>query len=168
MKRVAFSLVFLLLFVLVLSVAAQSETYTVNVGSARVRAEPNTNATVIATLRLGTTITVLEAVTGDSVNNSTTWLRVEIRGKTGYIHASLVRKPAAGTSVNSVQPSSPASPLISTPVPNPPLSGAVGCPSRSATCSQLTCEQAYACLAAGVTKLDRDRDGKPCEAQCGG
>lgn len=168
MKRFVLLLVSSLLFVLVLSVAAQGEAYTVNVGSARLRAEPNTQAAVIATLRLGTSITVLEAVTGERVSNSTTWLRVEINGKTGYVHDSLVRKTAAGVSRNSVQPTSQSLPLISTPVPNPPLSGAVGCPSRSATCSQLTCEQAYACLAAGVTKLDRDRDGKPCEAQCGG
>ncbi|MDL1924360.1 hypothetical protein FBQ95_17285 [Chloroflexi bacterium CFX3] len=46
-----------------------------------------------------------------------------------------------------------------------PSSG-VTCPSLSYTCAQLTCAQAYACLAAGNTKLDRDRDGIPCESKC--
>lgn len=54
------------------------------------------------------------------------------------------------------------------PIPTvPPPQGAV-CPNTSYTCSQLTCEQAYACLAAGVSRLDRDHDGIPCESVCGG
>jgi hypothetical protein len=43
----------------------------------------------------------------------------------------------------------------------------VVCPSQSATCQQLTCAQAYACLKDGNTRLDRDRDGVPCESICG-
>ena len=46
------------------------------------------------------------------------------------------------------------------------VSGAV-CPNAAYTCSQLTCAQAYACLAAGDSRIDGDHDGKPCEAQCG-
>lgn len=42
------------------------------------------------------------------------------------------------------------------------------CPSQSATCQQLTCAQAYVCLKEGNTRLDRDRDGVPCESICGG
>ena len=35
------------------------------------------------------------------------------------------------------------------------------------TCGEmLTCEQAYVCLAEGNTRLDRDRDGIPCESLC--
>lgn len=51
---------------------------------------------------------------------------------------------------------------------DPPLvpAGGGACPGMSYTCSQLTCQQAYACLAAGNTSLDRDRDGVPCETQC--
>src|SRR5690606_6109223 len=49
----------------------------------------------------------------------------------------------------------------------PPVQGAT-CPSMSATCSQLTCDQAYACLRAGNRGLDRDSDGVPCESICPG
>lgn len=49
----------------------------------------------------------------------------------------------------------------------PPPSGGGSCPGFDYTCPRLTCAQAYACLAAGNTKLDADHDGKPCEAQCG-
>lgn len=42
------------------------------------------------------------------------------------------------------------------------------CPSLSATCSQLTCSQAYACMRAGNGGLDRDNDGVPCESVCPG
>jgi hypothetical protein len=43
-----------------------------------------------------------------------------------------------------------------------------GCPNTSATCTQLTCEQAYACLRVGKGGLDRDNDGVPCESICPG
>lgn len=51
-----------------------------------------------------------------------------------------------------------------------PISNAatISCPSLSATCGELTCEQAYACLRAGKTSLDRDKDGVPCESVCPG
>ncbi|NWF69783.1 MAG: SH3 domain-containing protein [Chloroflexi bacterium] len=47
-----------------------------------------------------------------------------------------------------------------------PGGGSVGtsCPSTTATCSQLvSCDQATACLIAGVGGLDSDNDGVPCE-----
>lgn len=50
--------------------------------------------------------------------------------------------------------------------PTPRPTTAVTCPSLQATCSQLTCEQAYACLAAGNTRLDGDGDGIPCASVC--
>jgi len=40
------------------------------------------------------------------------------------------------------------------------------CPGSNFTCEQLTCSQAYACLAAGNSSLDRDNDGVPCESVC--
>jgi hypothetical protein len=40
---------------------------------------------------------------------------------------------------------------------------ASSCPSVTYTCSQLfTCQEAYACLAAGNVSLDPDGDGVPC------
>jgi hypothetical protein len=45
-----------------------------------------------------------------------------------------------------------------------PTSGGGVCPSTGFTCPQLfTCQEAYACLAAGNLSLDPDGDGIPCE-----
>lgn len=47
--------------------------------------------------------------------------------------------------------------------------GAVACPSVAFTCTQLfTCQEAYACLAAGNIGLDPDGNGVPCENLCVG
>jgi len=51
--------------------------------------------------------------------------------------------------------------------PTPTPQGVV-CPDIEATCSQLTCEQALACLRAGNSNLDRNNDGFPCDSQCKG
>jgi uncharacterized protein YgiM (DUF1202 family) len=40
------------------------------------------------------------------------------------------------------------------------------CPGFQYTCSQLTCAQAYACLAEGNKQLDGNSDGIPCNAKC--
>ncbi|HLY28796.1 MAG TPA: excalibur calcium-binding domain-containing protein [Aggregatilineales bacterium] len=45
-------------------------------------------------------------------------------------------------------------------------SGQTSCPGLSYTCSQLTCEQAKACLAAGNKSLDGNGDGIPCNSKC--
>lgn len=43
------------------------------------------------------------------------------------------------------------------------------CPQPSLTCTKMTsCEQAYACLRRGNKRLDRDKDGVPCETICPG
>ncbi|MCU0464967.1 MAG: hypothetical protein MUF38_10415 [Anaerolineae bacterium] len=42
----------------------------------------------------------------------------------------------------------------------------VDCPSLTATCSELTCAQAYACLGAGNDSLDQNKDTVPCENVC--
>jgi hypothetical protein len=42
----------------------------------------------------------------------------------------------------------------------------VACPSLAFTCSQLTCQEARACLAAGNTSLDPEGNGVPCENVC--
>ena len=41
------------------------------------------------------------------------------------------------------------------------------CPDTSATCGDLTCAQAFACLREGNTRLDGDGDGVPCASVCG-
>jgi uncharacterized protein YraI len=52
--------------------------------------------------------------------------------------------------------------------PNNTGGGVVTCPSSTYTCDQLfTCQEAYACLAAGNLGLDPDGNGKPCPNLCG-
>lgn len=53
---------------------------------------------------------------------------------------------------------------VSAPMSTPNPSGSFGaaCPSVTYTCAQLTCVQAYACLAAGNFTLDPDGNGIPC------
>lgn len=50
----------------------------------------------------------------------------------------------------------------------PPVQPPSACTDLSATCSQLTCAQARACLSAGNQSLDADGDGVPCESICPG
>ncbi len=40
------------------------------------------------------------------------------------------------------------------------------CPGLNYRCAQLTCEQAYACMAAGNQNLDGNHDGIPCNSKC--
>lgn len=173
MKKFSLFILVLALLGIVMSVAAQTgETYYVKSRTARVRAEPNTTSTVIVTLRSKAAIVVLEVVEGAKVSGSTTWYRIDVDGKTGYVHSSLVTNVAptsppttSGGGSSPTLQSTPA-PLVEQPVA-PPASG-VSC-NGATTCSQMaSCEQARACLAAGRQSLDRDHDGIPCESICGG
>ncbi len=178
MKRIP--LFFLLIVtLLVVSVSAEDTMYTSRRG-VRVRKEPHKTATVVTTLKSGAAVTIIESVEGDSVSGSTIWYHVNTGLFIGYIHSSLLTSAAPGTtapptssgsgggSTGSLSPQTQSTPppLVEQPVA-PPASGG-SCPGFSYTCSQLTCDQARACLAAGNGKLDRDSDGKPCETQCGG
>lgn len=174
MKRLSILTALLFLVALVTSVSAQTgDTYYVKSRTARVRAEANTTSTVVVTLRSKTPIVILEVVDGTKVSGSTIWYRIDVNGKTGYIHSSLVTSTAPttpSTSSSSGQqspnPQSTPAPLVEQPVA-PPSSG-VSC-NGATTCSQMaSCDQARACLAAGRTSLDRDHDGIPCESICGG
>lgn len=123
----------------------------------------------------GQELTVLGQVEGDTVSGSTVWYKVLHNGQELYIHSSLVsatRPTVQPTRAQSAggggQSSSPANtPIVASTIEQPPVVGA-SCPGFDYTCPQLTCEQAYACLAAGNGRLDADKDGKPCETQCGG
>ena len=167
---------FMLSFVLVMlfSVVTAQELYYVKVRSARVRAEPTTSAAVVATLSRNTAVTVLETVDGARVSGSRVWYRIEIDGQDAYIHSSLVTNVAprgAGGSSSSSGGGGGTSGLQSTPVPDaPPVAPPSGASCNGATtCSQMvSCDQAYACLRAGDSGLDRDKDGVPCESICPG
>lgn len=175
MKRFSIFAIVLFAFTVALSVAAQ-DTYTVKTRTARVRAEPNTTSSVVATLSLYTELNVIEAVEGANVSGSRMWYHIQLTNRTGYIHSSLVQAPASGGFVpsgNSAASSgNSSSSAISTPAPDappiaPPQTG-VTCNGKT-VCRQMdSCEQAYACLAAGRSSLDRDKDGVPCESICPG
>ncbi len=147
---------FLVLFSAASSTVAQ-ETYTITADTARVRAEPNTTSQRIATLRFGDSITVLETVEGARVNGSRLWYRIEVNGRTGYVHSSLAKLGTASPSGSSSSRSGSRN-----------SDSSVSC-GGATKCSQMTsCEQAKACLAAGRDSLDRDNDGVPCENICPG
>ncbi len=138
------------------SATPRSETWYVNAtGRVNVRECPSTDCQVITALDPGQAIQVI-ATMGD-------WHRIGLPDdETGYIAVWL-------TSRTRPPPTPQRPPAQQNPPAQPPpsASGAV-CPSLSATCSQMTCEQAYACLAAGNRRLDQDGDGVPCEAICPG
>lgn len=140
--------------------SAQSDTRYIKAGaSVNVRSGPGTTYKILGTLKPGTKITVTGA------NDKKDWLEIEYKGGTGWVAQFLTTTSAPKVSSGAVDSGGAAAgsgAATSTPAPNGPT-----CPSLSYTCSQLTCEQAYACLAAGNGGLDRDGDGKPCETQCG-
>lgn len=161
----------LIAFLLIsITVAAQdSTTYYVSVRTANVRACSLTTCAIVAKLPSGTAIQPLEQVEGAKVSGSTIWYRIDVNGKEGYIHASLVTTkapkasaPATGSSVQAT--AVPA--LISTPAPAAP---AFAC-SCSKTCEAMaSCEEAYYQLnQCGCGKRDSDHDGVPCESICPG
>lgn len=167
MQKIFLTLLAIVLLV-VLAPATAQETYTVSSRTARVRAEANTSSDIITTLRRGASISVLEVVEGATVSGSKVWYRIDVNGQSGYVHSSLVQSGAAanttgGSSSGSNGGGSSGSEPVSTPVPS---GGAV---LSCGTCTQMvSCDQAYQCLAAGNGRLDRDKDGIPCENICGG
>lgn len=125
-------------------------------------------------LSFGEPMNVTGEAIGDTVNGSTLWYRIEKDSRVYFVHSSLTSRtrpaPTAIPRVNTSPSTSSSSggggiTNTSPAASNPPPSGG-GCPNMSATCSQLTCAQAYACLAAGNGRLDRDNDGVPCESVC--
>jgi hypothetical protein len=138
------------------------------------RACPKTTCKVIAKLKPGTPITVLETVEGTAVKKSTQWYRIQVKGVDAYVHVSLTTTtPPVSTQNVQPQPTPDTGVTQAAPPPEPatqapPASSSASCPNMSATCSQLNCDQAYACLRAGNGRLDRDKDGVPCESVCPG
>ncbi|GEM_PF-1078333 len=130
-----------------------------------VRECPQLSCRVIARAAARSTVTVTGITAGQEVEaNNTIWYRVEYGGQNAYLYS---------RDVAAMPPSLAGSaPPLSTAVPPsvniPPITGSAVCPSVSARCTELTCEQAMACLAAGNRSLDRDGDGIPCESVCVG
>lgn len=171
MKKSALALFLLALLSLVLSVAAQEgQTYYATARSVRMRAEPNTRATILTSIRRGTAVDVLEVVEGGRVDGVTVWYRVRVDGREGYIHSSFLSPTPPATSGGSSSSSSGTGP-VSTPAPNSsaPVAGGFAC-SCSKTCSAMaSCDEAYFQLQqCGCSDRDGDSDGVPCEKICPG
>jgi uncharacterized protein YraI len=139
----------LLALLLLTSLAyAQTQTYyTIDTNSVNVRSQPRRTADIIAQLPGNTAVTVVGEAEGELYAESTIWTIVRVEGERGYVHSSLLTTEV------------PVTDEISTP-------SAASCPSIRPVCTRLTCAQAYACLTIGYTRLDRDRDGIPCESIC--
>lgn len=143
-------------------------------GNSNARACPQTSCAVVDVLYRGAEVEVDAFAEGTAVSGSKQWYRGLYNGELVFVHSSLLStsKPSAivvapATGGNTTNNSSTSNLPENTSVPPTETVGS-GCPGFSYTCSQLTCAQAYACLAAGNKQLDRDGDGKPCETQCGG
>lgn len=166
MRKASFILL-LISFLLITSIATAQNNYTTT-RSARVRSEPSTSAEIVTTLRAGTVISVLETVDGESVSGSRVWYRI----RNGYIHSSLVRaggEPVSPNPATSNNPATGSGGNVTLATSAPVVGGGGASCGGANTCSQMaSCEQAYACLNAGNGRLDRDKDGIPCESICGG
>lgn len=135
------------------------------VSTANLRTCAHRDCERIAQLQPGEAVMATGTILGeaiDAVHGS--WFRVEYQGRVLYVYSQLVSiyAPVPPTS----EPIFIPPPGESAPISLPPAAGGGSCPSLSATCGQLTCDQAYACLAAGNGRLDRDNDGIPCESVC--
>ncbi len=120
---------------------------------------------LMAQLQPGEAVTANGTIAGDAIDGShASWYRVEYQGQQLFVYSQLmtINAPALPTAV-------PVSVATFPPVSLPPIAAALSatCPDVHASCTVLTCAEAYACLAAGDTKLDRDKDGIPCESICG-
>jgi hypothetical protein len=126
---------------------------------------PNTECASLAQLETNTFVWVDGFVEGESVEvGNAIWFRTQFDQLEGYVYSNYVIPAPPGATGEEIPISFPTVPISVAPPPNP--SGGI-CPSTTATCGQLTtCEQAYACLAAGIRRLDNDGDGIPCESIC--
>jgi hypothetical protein len=124
----------------------------------------------IAQLQAGESVTANGSIEGEAIDaGHSTWYRVDYRERALYVYGQLISFDAPTMVPIFVPPT--AAPISLPPVSVPQSSGNSGggsCPDIKASCSALTCDQAYACLAAGHRGLDNDHDGIPCESVCGG
>ncbi len=150
-------------------VAMQSQTLYVR-STANLRTCAAQNCQKIAQLHEGDRISANGTIQGEAINaGHSSWYQVDYQGQALYVYGQLVSVDAPTAVPVYVPPTS-------APVSLPPVSvsqpsggsGGASCPDIKASCSALTCAQAYACLAAGHRGLDNDHDGIPCESVCGG
>lgn len=123
-------------------------------------------------IEAGNALLVTGTMQGDAITpGNPLWFQVDHFGQILFIYSELVsatpptQAPATLAPPPLVIPTAAESFGLAPPPISVPQGGG-SCPSTSATCGQLTCEQAYACLAAGNGRLDADDDGIPCESVC--
>lgn len=134
--------------------------------AANLRPCPNQSCAPVAQLVTGEAVMATGTIQGEAITSGNPhWFRVDYGGRELYVYSELINVVPPPTAVPFV-PSTGGEAVTSEPPYSLPPSGSAGCPNLSATCSQLTCDQAYACLAAGNRSLDRDGDGIPCESVC--
>jgi uncharacterized protein YraI len=148
----------------------------------RVRACPGTICAVIGGLQEG------DQAQATGTNAAGDWYQIAYLSGSGWVYGDNVAVLGSIMNLETVVlPSQPSAPhptsnsSVAVPaatrapgVTRPPAtavpvktSAGAACPGLSLNCSQLTCQQAYACLAAGNRSLDGDGDGTPCESICG-
>lgn len=140
--------------------------------TANLRACADRSCETVAQLQYGAPIQVNGRINGEAVNGGNrVWYRVVYDGDPAFVYSELVALtlPTAVPPTQPpiyVMPISTIPPMYNPPVYSPPVDSAGGCPSLSATCSQLSCPEAQACLRAGNRRLDRDHDGIACDSDC--
>jgi hypothetical protein len=135
------------------------ETWYAGAAGANLRRCAGRTCEAVTQVSAGTALVLAGQVTGEAVDGNEVWYVTEYQGETVYVHGGAVTQGGPG-------PAPVDSPTV--PAQSVPDSGSA-CPRPAATCGDLvTCEQARACLAAGNSSLDRDKDGVPCESLCGG
>jgi hypothetical protein len=120
----------------------------VNTQQINVRSGPGTDSRVLGQLNYREEIEVL------GTNQAGDWYQIRFDDGEGWVAVYLTSEtlPLPATTVS---------------IPTPVILG-VSCGGASRCTEMTSCEQAYACLQAGYTGLDRDRDGVPCEDICPG
>lgn len=115
----------------------------------------------VARVSEGDAVMVTGRTSGEAVElGNTMWYRVDHLGRQVYAYGNMLSSQPVVATVEPVTTAPNTAPGFISPLRT--------CPGSSFTCGLLTCEQAYACLAAGNNSLDQDGDGIPCESVCGG
>ncbi len=142
---------------------------------ANLRTCPTSACEIVRQLNSGEAVSANGTIEGEAlVTGNPVWYRVDSQGQEMYVYSTLVgvvpptlplavAPPTFTPSPTAILPTN--APIVASTLVSPPQSSE-GCPNVKASCSALTCAQAYACLAAGDSKLDGDKDGVPCESIC--
>lgn len=142
--------------------------------SVRVRGCASTECAELGRLTNGDRFPVTGSVAnGQSIEGNSLWYEITYQGQVGYVSATLVGlvsaqpvSPPVGQNISPVQPTQP----IVAPVSGWNCSGdRYNCPDFGSG-GQFTCPQLFEYMSTcpnDPSKLDRDQDGRFCEAQCG-